>query len=116
MTAAAEVLGVPVTPVRISWTPMAGTTMGMTTARKDVACRRRSVMAVLNDGPTVVPVPTVAMTAATVVSEPPVEAQSAASPATNLLGPCPVCPGNSAGRGSFDRRNGRLALPREHIP
>ena len=109
-------LGVPVPIVRMSWKPMAGTTMGMTPARMDMACGRQLVMAVLNNSQTMVQVRTAEITATIVVPEPPVEAHSAASTATNLLGPCPSCPGNIDERGSFDRRNSRLALPRERIP
>ena len=41
--AAAEALGVPVTPVRISWTPIAGTATGMKTDSRGLAGRWRSV-------------------------------------------------------------------------
>ena len=44
--AAAGVLGVGVQAAWMWRKPMAGTTMGMTTGRKDVACRRRSVVSV----------------------------------------------------------------------
>ena len=77
--AAAAALGLPVTTVRISWTPIAGTTTGMETDSRGLAGRRRLVVSnpdLPHCQDDVVTMVTVPMSAATAFWEPPAAHQA----------------------------------------